>query len=48
MQTSGVRNKMSPFLITAEGKRNHQLWLKSQKRKEMQKTQNKMTRGHPK
>lgn len=40
-QISGVRNKMSSFHITAEKKkRNHQLWLKSHKRKEMQETQN--------
>lgn len=38
MQISGVRNKMSPFQLTEEGKRNHQLWLKSQERKQMQKT----------
>lgn len=46
MQISGVRNKMSPFQVTAEDKRNHQLWLKRKKRKEMQKTQNTMTRGY--
>jgi hypothetical protein len=44
---SGVKNKMSPFHITAEKKRrNHQLWLKSHERKEMQETQSTLSGSH--